>query len=279
MKLFKKKWVRWVSFLLILIIAGGLGLFFWNNESIPQGNAGPEADSLARQMMQAINHEAWEQTGAIHWVFRGAREHLWDRERHFAQVIWDENEVIVDINKQSGVVKKRKFDNKSSDEELVRQAWEIWVNDSFWLNPVSKVFDPGTVRKLVKLDNGEEALLITYQSGGATPGDSYLWLLDENKLPRAWKLWVSIIPVGGVEFSWEKWTTLSTGVKVSTFHHSKIIDIPLTEIQAASTLEALTEGTDPFQELVDESEVSPDTEPKTDTLQKPVEEDTLTDVE
>lgn len=264
MKLLKKKWLRWTGLGILLLGGGILGLFLWNNEALPEGEVGERADSLARQMMQAINHEAWENTGAVHWVFREAREHLWDRKRHFAKVNWDDNEVIVNINKQTGIVKQKKFNSEATDEELVREAWEIWVNDSFWLNPVSKVFDPGTTRKLVKLDKGEVGLLITYQSGGATPGDSYLWLLDEQGLPNAWKLWVSIIPVGGMKFTWEKWITLSTGVKVSTFHHSNAIDIPLTDIQAASTLEALTEGQDPFQELMEQE---PTTESKSDTLQ------------
>jgi hypothetical protein len=38
-----------------------------------------------------------------------------------------------------------------------------------------------------------QALLITYASG-STPGDSYMWFVDQNYRPKAWRMW-GIIPV------------------------------------------------------------------------------------
>jgi hypothetical protein len=67
-----------------------------------------------------------------------------------------------------------------------------------------KVRDPGTERKVVNTKMGK-GLLVTYTSGGVTPGDSYLWILDQNNRPVKWKMWVSIIPLGGLEFTWEDW--------------------------------------------------------------------------
>ncbi|MDX2303273.1 MAG: hypothetical protein NW226_10755 [Microscillaceae bacterium] len=244
-----KKWLKRIGIgVLVLFGLGALG-FLIVHESIPTGEAGEKADALARKMMTAINDEAWKNTEAIRWDFGGRHKLLWDRKRHFAQVSWDENVVLINNHNMTGIVKQKKFDNKESDEELIREAWEIWVNDSFWLNPVSKVFDPGTIRKLVKMPDGKEALLITYQSGGVTPGDSYLWIVDEKGLPTAWKLWVDIVPFGGFRFSWEEWVTLATGVKVSTFHHSTLFDLRLSDIQAATTLAGLVGAQDPFAEL------------------------------
>ncbi|MEO1654517.1 MAG: hypothetical protein AAFU64_13310 [Bacteroidota bacterium] len=248
-----KKWIKRIGITLVSILVLLLLGIFFINESLPEGEAGAEADALARKMMEAVNDKAWQETGAVSWVFAGARQHLWDRERHFARVAWDGNLVLVDINQKDGVVQKKNFETSATDEELILKAWEIWVNDSFWLNPVSKVFDPGTIRKKVSSKGGEEALLITYQSGGATPGDSYLWILDENGLPKAWKLWVSIVPIGGLTFSWDEWVTLPTGVKVSAFHHSVVKDLRLDEIKAARNLEALLGGEDPFEVLVTSS--------------------------
>jgi len=248
-KFFKNKWVKGILISIGVLLLVGVGFFWWSNESLPTGKEGAEADALANKMMAATNVEAWKETGAVSWNFAGARQHIWDKTRHYAQVTWEGNVVLVDINPQTGIVKQKGKDNKLSDEELVKKAWETWANDSFWLNPVAKLFDPGTHRKLVKRSNGEDALLISYESGGVTPGDSYLWLVDKNGLPYAWKLWVKIIPVGGLEFSWEKWQTLETGFKASAYHHSKLKDLTLTDMKAAKTLTELTGGEDIFAEL------------------------------
>ncbi len=94
--------------------------------------------------------------------------------------------------------------------------------------------------------------MVSYTSGGVTPGDSYLWILDENGLPESWKMWVKIIPVGGMEFTWEKWTELSTGAKVATYHHHKLLDLDISNLKAATSLSAFGLQDDPFQPIASE---------------------------
>jgi len=127
-------------------------------------------------------------------------------------------------------------------------AWRRWINDSFWLNPVVKAFDEGVARSVARVD-GRDALLLQYRSGGVTPGDRYLWLLDENGLPRAWRMWVSIIPIGGLEASWEGWTRLSTGALVATRHQMGPKRMEIRDVAGAETLSALVSGADPFAAL------------------------------
>jgi hypothetical protein len=64
------------------------------------------------------------------------------------------------------------------------------------------------------MQDNQEALLITYASGGSTPGDSYMWFVDQNYRPKAWRMWVSIIPVGGLETTWEKLKTFQNNLKL-----------------------------------------------------------------
>jgi hypothetical protein len=132
--------------------------------------------------------------------------------------------------------------------ELREQAYAHWINDSFWLNPVVKLFDEGTTRALVAQPDGSDALLLSYASGGLTPGDAYLWIGDPSAPPRAWKMWVSILPIGGVECTWDRWQTLSTGAKISTRHDCGIFVLELTDVEGAADVVAL-EGEDPFAAL------------------------------
>jgi len=114
--------------------------------------------------------------------------------------------------------------------ELIQAAWSHFCNDSFWLAAPYKIRDPGTSRSLVSLENGTNALLVSYDSGGVTPGDSYLWMLDDAGLPTAWKMWVNIIPLGGLKTSWENYKTLPSGAVVAQTHEFPMITLELSDI-------------------------------------------------
>ncbi len=72
-------------------------------------------------------------------------------------------------------------------------------------------------------------------------------------------MWVKIVPVGGLEVSWEGWKTLSTGAKVSSLHKS-VITLELKDIKAAADLMTLLAGKeDPFSAL--EAPAQPSSQP------------------
>ena len=54
--------------------------------------------------------------------------------------------------------------------------------------------------------------------GGTTPGDSYLWLVDDKGFPKAYQMWVDIIPIGGLEASWDDWMTTKSGALLPKTH-------------------------------------------------------------
>lgn len=230
------KWIKGllasvVTFILLLV-----ALYVFTNEPLPVGIKGEKAERLADKMLEAINHDAWEKTGAIEW--RSRHNHLWDKKRHYAQVGWGDYIVQIDINKRKGVVLKG---TTSDDTEVLSaiclKAWKYWANDSFWLNPISKIRDAGTSRAVVMYE-GEEALMVSYDQGGVTPGDSYLWFLSDSGLPYKWKMWVSILPIGGVSTSWEDWLELNSGAKIATTHKN-MLTLKLTDIRAAESINKL----------------------------------------
>lgn len=242
MKILMKVVAAMVSIILIL-----LAWIILVSEDLPEGKTGMEAERLADKMLTAIDHDAWERTGAIQWDFGGRHQHLWDRTRHLAEVRWDDYVVLIDINDRKGLVQQGySGDDKEEIAALCLKAWKYWANDSFWLNPISKIRDGGTTRSIVDYEE-EQGLLITYNQGGVTPGDSYLWLLDEYGLPYKWKMWVSIIPVGGISTSWDKWIKLPTGAMIST-SHKNLVELKISDVKGASTLREL-KGEDVFVPL------------------------------
>ena len=238
--------------IIIGIIMGVLiVLFLIFNEPLPKGEQGRAADALAEKMLVAIHKSDWDSTGVVQWSFRDSHHFIWDKTRNWVQVKWDDKEVYVVLDELRGVAFKngQRLEGKKADK-LIKKAWSFFANDSFWLNAPSKVFDKGTERRLVKMNDGNDGLLITYASGGVTPGDSYLWILNSDGLPQSWKMWVKIIPIGGIQTTWQDWKTLETGAKVAQNHYIREnINVPITNLKAATNLTTFGFEKDPFEVL------------------------------
>ena len=91
--------------------------------------------------------------------------------------------------------------------------------------------------------------MVEYTSGGVTPGDAYVYILGEDGLPTSYLMWVQIIPVGGVEFSMEEWTTLYSGAKLPLAYPGAAFTLKLEDVKAAASLSDLGQKADLFQPL------------------------------
>lgn len=232
---------------LALVAISIFTLYLIINEPLPEGTAGPAAEVLADKMLQAVNKEAWDTTFAVQWSFSG-HNYLWDRKNDFVRVQWDDYEVLLNTYELQGIsYKNDAVLNGQDHKEAIEAAWEYFANDSFWLIAPYKIRDPGTERLLVETEDGE-ALMVHYTSGGVTPGDTYLWLLDHDGTPKAWQLWVQIIPIGGIEFSWEEWQTFETGARISLFHDGPI-DLKISNVAVADDVADLNDGINPFEKF------------------------------
>lgn len=213
-----KKFFKIIGILLTLLILISGVYYFVNNEALPEGIKGKEADELATKMLAAMNDEAFKNTEILEWSFRGKHHYKWRKQEGKVEVKWAENTVILDVNEHSN--------SKGDTPELIQTALDYFNNDSFWLVAPYKVFDKGTERSIVKHDN-KEALMVTYTSGGTTPGDSYLWILDSNYLPVSYKMWVKIIPIGGVSASWNTLKDMDSGIKLPSKHTLSLFGMKL----------------------------------------------------
>lgn len=208
-------------------------VYFKYNEDLPIGIQGEQADALANKMLDALDYDSFKNTDYIEWSFKKRHHYKWKKAKNICEVYWKDYKVSInleDYSKSKVYVHSFKMEGEMANE-LLEKAIDYFNNDSFWLVAPYKVFDAGVERRLVSLNNNEKGLLVTHKSGGSTPGDSYLWLLNKTGKPKAFKMWTSILPIDGLEASWNDWTTTETGAQLPTFHKILVLGIEIDDIK------------------------------------------------
>ena len=229
----KKKLLKLLKIFILsicsLIIITIATVYFSLHEKLPKGEISKEADIFALEIQKAVHHDKYLNTKFLQWTFRNKNHYVWNKANNTVKVEFDGNKVHLDLNDSK---KNKVLVSHSPSQKIIDKALDNFNNDSFWLVAPHKLFDKGTTRKLVALKDNSKGLLITYASGGTTPGDSYLWKVDKNYRPISYKMWVSILPIGGIEATWEDWTTTKSGAYFSQQHKLLGFGIPITNLKA-----------------------------------------------
>jgi hypothetical protein len=248
------KWLKRILIGVVVIIAALVVFLFIKHEKRPElGQTGPEADALARKVQAAVGTEKWSEVGALYFDYGGRHQILWDRARGLARVDFGKKRALFRIDNKSGLafVDGKEVTDAKKREDIITEGYRWYINDTFWLNPFASLFDQNVTRSITVDEDGNKGLLVSYgpTSGGVTPGDAYLWFAGEDGLPAKWKMWVSVIPVGGLVASWEEWKELPGGAKVSTMHRSALLDFGVEELRGGRTISEVSPGEDPFAAL------------------------------
>ena len=232
------KWsLRILGGLVALALALAIAAYLMFDMPKPEGVSDQGADVLARRVQAAVEDDRWGEVEYIEWRFGGRRHHAWSRCAEEVTVTWPDAQVRLDLAAGTGTILRGEGD------DLVETARGYFFNDAFWLYPMRTFFDAGVTRTRVALAPEEimalgvqgEALMVTYASGGVTPGDTYLWLLDEAHRPVAWRMWVSILPIGGLKATWEDWQPLSEGPLVSRRHRLPFgMNVEITDVKTGA---------------------------------------------
>jgi hypothetical protein len=208
-------------------------VYFKYNEDLPISKPSLEADVLAKKMLDALDYNAYKNTDYIEFTFKSRHHYKWNKLENTCQVYWKYFQVNLDLSntKESTVLINKQAYNSIEKEVYIEKALDYFNNDSFWLVAPYKVFDKNTTRAIAENKAGEKGLLITYNSGGSTPGDSYLWHLDETNKPKSFQMWTSILPIQGFPASWDSWTTTETGANLPTFHKLGVLGLDITGLK------------------------------------------------
>ena len=229
------------------ILFGGLGLgigLFALQKPLPQIDDATctEADLWAKKIETSINKKAWDTTDVVMWTFAN-NNHIWDKRRKLHILQSSKQTTIQSLHSRKGITNRDSTRWTQATQKVKDRSYAAWINDSFWLNPLAKLFDEGTQRYIVESD-GYKGLMVSYMQGGITPGDSYVWFTDEHNKPTHWRMWVSIIPIGGVENTWENWKKLPTGAWISTKHDFGPVSLTISNVKGGSLQDLFDQ--DPF---------------------------------
>lgn len=210
-------------------------LYFKYNEELPKGDKNEIADVLANKMLNALDYDAYKTTDYIEFTFKKRHHFKWNKTENTCEVYWKNYKVVLDLNDNtnSSVFQNEIKITEEQSKTLIKKATNYFNNDTFWLVAPYKVFDTGVIRKTVTLENNEKALLVTYSSGGSTPGDSFLWKFDKSGKPISYKMWTSILPINGLEATWSNWTTTETGAQLPTFHKLLVLGLEITDLKSS----------------------------------------------
>ncbi len=182
-----------------------------------QAQDAPSAKTLADKVLQSLGgKEAWDNTRYIHFTFAGRRSHWWDkwtgRHRVEGQTQAGERYVVLEnVNTKEGTayLNGQKAEGEKA-QEMLKNAYGAWINDTYWLVMPYKLQDPGvnlTYDGQETIDGKTyDKLALSFGNVGLTPGDRYwAYINRDTGLMDRWAFILQDMPREGPPSVWS-WT-------------------------------------------------------------------------
>lgn len=196
--------------------------------TLPKGQPGEAAEQMTQRILAAADYENWKATSAVTFVFRGDDRIFWDKKRKLIEVQFKKN--LVQFSEITGKSLCFEGERRLTDEcgELTAAAVKRFYNHTYWLNPAFHIDTPNAVRAIAE----KNKLLVTFKSGGATPGDSYLFSTDDEGKLSEMRMWVSTLPLKGARATFSNYQKSATGVRVALDHKvASLANVNLSDLQ------------------------------------------------
>ena len=120
---------KWFGIILLLLAVCSVTCMKVMSEALPSGTKGTEAESLAQDMLNALNKDAWDNTRYLKWSFFGGGHHYhWDKEENIAIIEWKKNKVIMDLDQVDGLaMSDGSVVEADKKKKLIDKAWAITI--------------------------------------------------------------------------------------------------------------------------------------------------------
>ena len=107
---------------------------------------------LATKMLNALNHDAYNNTDYIEFTFKNRHHYKWHKSEQRCEVYWRQYKIELDLKNTSN---SKVFIGDAAYEgddinQLIKKAQDYFNNDSFWLVAPYKVYDHGVETQVSK---------------------------------------------------------------------------------------------------------------------------------
>ena len=250
-------------FLILCLVLNSL----FCSKNLPVGVKSEKAEQLYKKVIDASAYDMWQKDiAAVGFIWHAqfildkvsiVHHFFWDKKRGFVEVSWDNIKVQFDKKNLKNTVvfiDKKVITDTKKIKDLTYEAYSFFINDSFWLNPLFTINSPDSEKLYVS----DRELLVTFNKGGVTPGDSYLFSLDESYRINSMKMWVSTIPIKGIKVTFEDYILLKKKIPFSTQHSLLGINklITLDKVKVYKKYPNKKEKKDRFVSLVEVRKIS-----------------------
>ena len=159
-----------------------------------------KAIAIADGVMEACGGRTnWDKTRYLSWVFAGNRKHVWDKQTGDIRIESKKDSTVYLMNIQTMQGRVRQNASEVTDtaalSALLKKAYGMWVNDSYWLVMPFKMKDTGVTLKYIGEskttdERPADVVAMTFEKVGVTPKNKYHIFVDkESKLITEWSFY------------------------------------------------------------------------------------------
>ncbi len=203
------------------------------------------ADSVMEKMG---GREAWDKTRYLSWNFFGRRTHLWDKWTGAVRFQQGDLLVLMNINTQEGEAFKADEPLLGDDlAKALKDGYNAWINDSYWLLMPYKLKDSGVTLRYVgedAMEDGRSAdvLMLTFEGVGVTPQNKYhVFVAQDTGLVEQWSFFSSAADEEArFTTPWAKWQRQGNVMLSGDRGRSQLEDINVYETVPQSAFESST---------------------------------------